>query len=640
MIGLDTGHLVYNYGTKLQAYAMQTLLEQNGERCEIIQWHKRNFGIFNRVVDQYKVLKKIYIGFGKRMKYWPKVMERYKKFDDFNSKFHIHKYYGDLDEMKECVSKYSHVFCGSDQAWLPSNVEKHWYTLEFCNSNQVRAAYAPSFGVDRIEDSKLNAYKQFLSLFDYLSVREISGQKIIKKILEKDVPVVLDPTLLLERNYWDRLLKEATVCIPKQPYCFCYFLGNNKKHRESVKHLSQHKDYKIVNLQHFSGFCEADVDFADENLYAVSPQDFIALIANADYVCIIQSFGYALINDYSYYLMMRYRYKFRAALMVLPGLISVVLSIFAILFILKDNLYLGRIVPTTAVYGIFAIVVLMAVYSKTKPELNLDYLKYGLKIALPLVLHSIALQILSQSDRVMITSLRNAAETGVYSLVYNLSMIATVITTSLDGIWVPWFTGKLKERKIREINVLAMDYVHLMTYAMVALILVGPEILKIFADQRYWEGMSIIPPIALANYMIFMYTMYVYIEHYYKKTVYITKNTLIAAGLNVILNFILIPKYGYVAAAYTTLASYFVAFILHSRYAKKIEPDIYPLKMFALPLLHVGGAIILYYPLLNFWTLRWGILFVYLIIVLIKERFRIGTLVPVLAEKCSFFKEK
>ena len=58
----------------------------------------------NRVVDQYKVLKKIYVGFGKRKKYWPKVMERYKKFDDFNSKFHIHKYYGDLDEMKECLT--------------------------------------------------------------------------------------------------------------------------------------------------------------------------------------------------------------------------------------------------------------------------------------------------------------------------------------------------------------------------------------------------------------------------------------------------------------------------------------------------------------------------------------------------------
>ena len=72
-------------------------------------------------------------------------------------------------------------------------------------------------------------------------------------------------------------------------------------------------------------------------------------------------------------------------------------------------------------------------------------------------------------------------------------MIATVITTSLDGIWVPLFYRQVEGTKIREINVLAMDYVHLMTYAMVALILVGPEILKIFADQRYWDGMSIIP---------------------------------------------------------------------------------------------------------------------------------------------------
>ena len=61
--------------------------------------------------------------------------------------------------------------------------------------------------------------------------------------------------------------------------------------------------------------------------------------------------------------------------------------------------------------------------------------------------------------------------------------------------------------------------------------------------------------------------------------------------------------------------------------------------MFALPLLHVGGAIILYYPLLNFWTFRWAILLIYLIIILIKERFIIGVLVPVLAEKFAFFKK-
>ena len=169
---------------------------------------------------------------------------------------------------------------------------------------------------------------------------------------------------------------------------------------------------------------------------------------------------------------------------------------------IDDHLYLGRIVPTTIVHAIVAVIVLIAVFSKAKPQLNFKYLKYGLIISLPLVLHSIALQILSQSDRVMITSLRNAAETGIYSLVYNLGMISTVITSSLDGIWIPWFTEKLKNRKIKEINTLVMDYVHLMTYAMVGLILVSVEVLKIFADHRYWVGVNIIPPIVLANYII------------------------------------------------------------------------------------------------------------------------------------------
>ena len=165
------------------------------------------------------------------------------------------------------------------------------------------------------------------------------------------------------------------------------------------------------------------------------------------FLCLVQSFGLALVNDYSYYLMMRYEYKARTALMVLPGLISVIISIIVILFVIDDHLYLGRIVPTTIVHAIVAVIVLIAVFSKAKPQLNFKYLKYGLIISLPLVLHSIALQILSQSDRVMITSLRNAAETGIYSLVYNLGMISTVITSSLDGIWIPWFTEKLKDQR-------------------------------------------------------------------------------------------------------------------------------------------------------------------------------------------------
>ena len=112
-------------------------------------------------------------------------------------------------------------------------------------------------------------------------------------------------------------------------------------------------------------------------------------------------------------------------------------------------------------------------------------------------------------------------------LIYNFSMIATVITTTLEGVWVPWFINKLKEGSRKEIGVVAKDYIHLMTYAMSCLLLVAPEVVKILANKNYWEGISIIPPVVLANYVIFAYSLYVNIEHYYKKTPYITINTII-----------------------------------------------------------------------------------------------------------------
>ena len=389
----------------------------------------------------------------------------------------------------------------------------------------------------------------------------------------------------------------------------------------------------VMSLALYMSIRASFIDFSEKE----RPK-FLSVVITLVFLCLVQSFGLALVNDYSYYLMMRYEYKARTALMVLPGLISVIISIIVILFVIDDHLYLGRIVPTTIVHAIVAVIVLIAVFSKAKPQLNFKYLKYGLIISLPLVLHSIALQILSQSDRVMI-SLRNAAETGIYSLVYNLGMISTVITSSLDGIWIPWFTEKLKNRKIKEINTLVMDYVHLMTYAMVGLILVSVEVLKIFADHRYWVGVNIIPPIVLANYIIFMYTLYVNIEHFHKKTPYITVNTLIAAAINLGLNFIFIPKYGYVAAAYTTLVAYIIAFILHARYAKKIEPELYPLKMFISPLLQILVFTGIYYATLDLWIIRWGILVLYLVAILFKERFRIGILIPRIADKCSFFRK-
>ncbi len=284
MIGLDTGHLVYNYGTKLQAYAMQTLLSRTGENVEIIQWHQKDFKILNGLADFARSARKIHANYS--WKYWKLIFSRYKALDQFNKKFNIHKFYGTFEDMQINARIYDSVFCGSDQAWLPGNVENHWYTLEYFPDDTFKAAYAPSFGIEHIEDNIKDQYRYFLTRFNAISVRELSGQKIIQDLTGKRVPVVLDPTLLLVKSDWDKLKKEHTVKLPFHgEYIFCYFLGTNQQHRDSVKKLSQIMGKKIVNLAHFSGYCQADTSFADLDLYKVTPQDFIYLIENAAYVC-------------------------------------------------------------------------------------------------------------------------------------------------------------------------------------------------------------------------------------------------------------------------------------------------------------------------------------------------------------------
>lgn len=338
------------------------------------------------------------------------------------------------------------------------------------------------------------------------------------------------------------------------------------------------------------------------------------------FLCLMQGVAAALLQNYSMYLMMKYSYKLRTMFMILPNLISVVISILVILFVLKSNLYMGRIVPTACVTIGFALITVVMVYRKSRKLFNKKMLKYALAISAPLVLHGIALTLLSQSDRMMITWLADSAQTGIYSLIYNFSMIATVITTSLDGIWVPWFTDKLKNRETQAINTKVVGYINLMTYAMIGIILIGPEVVKLLASKGYWEGISIIPPIVLSNFIIFAYTLYVNIEHFHKKTLVITINTLIAAGANLILNLIFIPLFGYVAAAYTTLVSYIISFALHAIRAKKLEKELYTLKTFAPSLIHLTLATVVFYVCMDMWYIRIPVLVIYIILMFYKNR--------------------
>lgn len=333
-------------------------------------------------------------------------------------------------------------------------------------------------------------------------------------------------------------------------------------------------------------------------------------------MCLFHSLSSALISDYDMYLMMKVYYRKRTLLMILPNLLSTISGIVLILFVYEDNKYLGKIVPNFIVYIIFALIIVFSMVNRSKPILQKGYIKHGLNISLPIVAHGLSLGILSQSDRIMLTSLVGEAETGVYSLIYNFSMIVTVISGSLEGIWVPWFTKKLKVRDIKSINLRVSGYIDVMTYATIGVILISPEILKIMAPSNYWYGIPSIPIIVLSGYIIFLYTIYVNVEHFHKKTKGIAANTIIAAITNIGLNFILIPKYGLFGATFATLASYIISLIMHYRSSKKLEVDLFSIKLIIKPIILVILSCIIFYLFLDFSILRWlsGILLIILFI--------------------------
>ena len=151
-----------------------------------------------------------------------------------------------------------------------------------------------------------------------------------------------------------------------------------------------------------------------------------------------------------------------------------------------------------------------------------------------------------------------------------------LLTSALDATFTPWIYQKIKTyqdnketdvRSIRNITVMLM----VGFLGMAALfMLFAPELIMIFADKAYADAVYVIPPVVAGYFFVMLYSLVSKVEFYYEKTKNIAAITVIASGLNIALNYLFIPKFGYVAAAYTTLICYMVMAGFHMLYSIKI----------------------------------------------------------------------
>ena len=163
------------------------------------------------------------------------------------------------------------------------------------------------------------------------------------------------------------------------------------------------------------------------------------------------------------------------------------------------------------------------------------------------------------------------ASAGIYSFAYNIYALVQVTANSLDNVWGPWFYQKRKDNDIKAIKKYSGFYAFYMMMFSSSIIFMAPEIIKLLGSKSYWDAIYSVIPIVAGGYFAFLYTIPSSVEYYHGKTQYIAGGTSLAAIINIVLNYIFIRRYGYIAAAYTTLATYFLYFLFHYIIAAKIE---------------------------------------------------------------------
>ena len=241
-VGIITWFKHNNYGTVLQAYALQEKIMSFGDEAKLINYSTR---IKKTMIHEMKVnfiISKLSDKMLKR-KYKNNYSKVNKKFNDFRNKYL--NFTDECDnhiELKETSDLFDKIVCGSDQIWNPNFFDKHFF-LDFVEDNSKKISYAPSIGVSTINKNEIKEkMSYYINRFSSISVREEQGRECIKEFCNKDIKVVLDPTLLLTKEEW---IESLNINVDPKPYILCYFLGNNKEYVKIAKSLSKQLNLPI-----------------------------------------------------------------------------------------------------------------------------------------------------------------------------------------------------------------------------------------------------------------------------------------------------------------------------------------------------------------------------------------------------------
>ena len=286
-VGIITFHGSHNHGSVLQAYATQKTIEGFGCECEIINFRmesqKRYYSLYPKGYGMWMLGQDLLM-----LPFHHKRAVRARKFEDFIGSIKLSgSEMSNRDELQSIVGRYDVYLAGSDQIWsnrIPELVGAKEdftgvYFFDFADNDKPRIAYASSVGEATYDE--LIGKKKWIEKFVALSTREKYGVDVLKRIVDKDVELVLDPTFLFNKGQWGELAgKERLI---KEPYIFLYTLHGLKhglKWGRILSDFGKKTGLKVIAVSPFFPITARGV----KNIIDAGPIDFLNLIKNAELV--------------------------------------------------------------------------------------------------------------------------------------------------------------------------------------------------------------------------------------------------------------------------------------------------------------------------------------------------------------------
>ena len=279
---------------------------------------------------------------------------------------------------------------------------------------------------------------------------------------------------------------------------------------------------------------------------------------------------------------------------------------------------------------------------KGKGGVKKEYWKYALCFNIPLIPYYLSQVVFNQSDIIMIEHLTGQNSTdnvAMYGVAYNLATLMTFVLNSINGSYVPWFYGKIKEKKGEDNRPLANSIAILMAFLLLAVIAVAPELIGIMAADGYEAAVWVVPPVAMSILLLFYAQLFINVEFYFERKTMLVWGSIGSAVINIILNWLLIPVFGFVAAGYTTLASYIVFALANYIAVRKIakqedtQLNFFDTKALILIFVIFGALSFLAMALYNLFWIRWGIIAAVLLALVIFHKKVIAFVKSVLVRK-------